>query len=110
MTRRIANSDAIKAGLAEADVLRISGEPFDMLPEYYQMAINSTGSGEAADADILLDARDEAFIQLQECCMLCCSNVATAKVLASEKLNKKRRACGYQPFFNYKVLALTNEK
>jgi len=110
MASQIANADAIKAGLAEADALRISGEPFDMLPEYYQMAIDSTGSREAADADILLDARDEAFIQRQVCCMLGCSNVATADVLASEKLNKKPKARGNQPFFSYKVLALTNEK
>jgi len=96
---QIAKADAIKAGLAEADALRISDEPLDMLPEYYQMAIDSTGSREAADADILPDARDEAFIQRQVCCMLGCSYVATADVLASEKLNKKRKARGNHPFF-----------
>jgi hypothetical protein len=110
MASQIANADAIKVGLAEADALRISGEPFNMLSEYYQMAIDSTGSRETADTDILLDARDEAFIQRQVCCMLGCSNVATADVLASEKLNKKPKARENQPFFSYKVLTLTNEK
>lgn len=87
-----------------------SAEPFCLLREPFELAIESYGSVEKAFAQVILDAGDEVQTLVQACSVLNCANVTTAELAAPEALNKKRRANDKQPFFSYKLLQLSEDR
>lgn len=107
---RIADTAAIKAGLATSNAKRFRAEPFYVLPELYAKTLATYGGNiEKVYAQIILDSRDEVQTVVQACSVINCANVTTAEISAPAALNKKRQAKGKQPFFSYKVLQLTGE-
>ena len=100
-----ANAAAREAGLALKSNAHFGIEPFILLPEIFQGAVNEVGE-EQALAQVLLDCRDEAQMVIAACSVLNCANVVTADLPAPPALNKKRTEKGKLPFFSYKVLQL----
>ena len=76
--------------------------PFNLIPSVIRAGFGYTE--ESIAARILMDVRDEIVMLLQACVVLNCSNVQAAKLAVPEALNKKRKAKGKQPFFEYRVL------
>ncbi|RZI40347.1 hypothetical protein EGT07_23680 [Herbaspirillum sp. HC18] len=107
---RIANQAVIDAGLAKTGAKQFRAEPFYLLPEFFDRAVEAAGGRNQAFAQIMMDSRDEAMMLVQACSVINCANVTTATVDAPAALNKKRRASGKQLFFSYKVLQLSEEK
>ncbi|MDM0029174.1 hypothetical protein [Variovorax saccharolyticus] len=85
-------------------------EPFWLLREPFELAVQSYAGAEKAYAQIILDASDEVQMLVQACSVLNCANVTTCDIQAPAALNKKRRAKGKQPFFSYKVLQLAEDR
>jgi len=107
---RIANQALIDAGQVKGSALQFRAEPFVLLPEFHEAALNTYGSREKAFAQIILDVHDEIMVLVQACSVLNCANVTTADIPPAAALNKKRQASGKQPFFTYKVLQLADER
>jgi hypothetical protein len=108
---RIANAAAIEAGLARAKAKQFKAEPFFLLPEIYEQTLaNYGGDRDRANAQIMLDSRDETLMLIQACSVINCANVKTVDVSAPAALNKKRQSKGKQPFFSYKILQLTDDR
>lgn len=110
MASQMAIAAAVEAGVIEPDAKRLIGEPFVLFPEMFDLLVQELGSKDKANSSIMLDSRDESFMQLQVCAVLGCANVGTVDVDPSVKLNKKRVSKGNQPFFSYKVLELDDER
>lgn len=107
---RIANQALIDAGQVKESALQFRGEPFVLLPEFFEAALDSYGSREKAVAQIILDVHDEVMVLVQACSVLNCANVTTADIPPAAAINKKRQASGKQPFFTYKVLQVADER
>lgn len=101
--------DALKeAGLVGKKVQKFDSEPFIIQPEQFETLFRH--NIDEGFFSISSDSRDEALALLQACAVLNCENVETAEIVASAKLNKARLAKGKQPFFSYKVLALSPDR
>jgi len=106
-----AREATIGAGLSDDRAKMLRTEPFRLFPEYFAASVEQVyGTEDAAFASIITDTQDESSVQLQVCALLACANVATEEIEPSEKLNKKRRAKGNQPFFSYRVFTLATDR
>jgi len=97
------------AGRTTAKVKHYRSEPVPILAEAFEQLVAKVGQNDAL-MQIILDCGDEANMLLQSCCMINCSNIAATALPAPVALNRKREARGKQPFFEYKVLQLSDEK
>ena len=97
------------AGLLPKKPRQFAAEPFILQPEHFE-AVIARNDRETGFANIMNDTRDEGMAVVQACAVLNCENVATVEIEAPAKLNKTRIAKGKQPFFSYKVLALTADR
>ncbi|NSX94442.1 hypothetical protein [Agrobacterium tumefaciens] len=97
------------AGLLPRKPKQFAAEPFILQMEHFE-AIAAKNNREIAFSNIMNDTRDEGLALLQACAVLNCENVATKDIEAPAKLNKARIAKGKQPFFSYKILALTADR
>ncbi len=107
---RIAAQALIDDGRAKPKATQFRAEPFALLEEPFQFAIQQYGSREKAFAQLMLDSHDELMMLVQSCSVLNCANVTTSELAPAAALNKKRQAKGLQPFFTYKVLQLRREE
>ena len=74
-----------------------------LMPEKFDHCCVELGL-EKTLASIYSETREEIGAFLQASVMLNCANVRMGNVAAPRLLNKKRKAKGKQPFFNYHVL------
>lgn len=87
---------------------QLEGDPFVILPEFFEFQINQIGEKKGLD-QILLDSHDEVTCVVQACAVLNCENINTATINPIIKSNKKRVSNNKEPFFSYHVLQI-NEK
>ena len=106
----MASKAALEAGIAKPRAAHFRAEPFVLLPELFEQSVRHLGGREQAFAHIIQNSLDEAMMLIQACSVLNCANVGTADLTASAALNKKRIAKNLQPFFDYKILEVTNER
>jgi hypothetical protein len=106
----IASAALLAAGHIHSKSMQIWAEPFPILPECYEIAIDTYGSRDKANAQIIIDSHDETMMLIQACSVINCANVTTGDIEAPAALNRKRQANGKQPFFSYKVLELTQDR
>lgn len=97
----------MNVGLANSKSQTFKSEPFIVQHEQFNsMFARDRNSGFYT---ISMDSRDEAVSLIKACSVLNCENVNTAEIAPNAKLNKARLAKGKQPFFSYKVLALSDD-
>lgn len=97
------------AGLLPKKPRQFAAEPYILQSEHFE-AVIANSDRDTGFSNIMNDTRDEGMALIQACAVLNCENIATKEIEASAKLNKARIAKGKQPFFSYKVLALTADR
>lgn len=103
LLERLSNDSLLEADPANTKPRKFSIAPTVLMPEKFGHFCEELGL-EQTLACIVRETRDEVTAYLQASVMLNCANVRIADVAAPNLLNKKRKAKGKPPFFNYHVL------
>ncbi len=103
LLERLSNDSLLEADPANTKPRKFNIAPTVLMPEKFGHFCEELGL-EQTLACIVRETRDEVTAYLQASVMLNCANVRIADVAAPNLLNKKRKAKGKPPFFNYHVL------
>jgi len=106
---KIAYDQRKEAGLVERWSKSWTVEPFVLMPDSWQDLVQRLGDKQRVLASIIDDSHDEVLMAVQTCAVLNCSNVRTAEVAPTAKLNRSRMRTGKTPFFTYKVLTVETD-
>lgn len=103
LLERLSNDAFLEADPTNTRPQKFNIAPTVLMPEKFAHVCDELGL-ERAVACIVRETRDEVTAYLQATVMLNCANARVADIAAPKLLNKKRKAKGKQPFFNYHVL------
>ncbi|MEB6587551.1 MULTISPECIES: hypothetical protein [Pseudomonas] len=99
----LANGWLLEADPTHTKQRKFNISPTVLMPEKFGHYSEVLGF-EQAVACIIRETHEEVMAFLQASVMLNCANVRMADIAAPSLLNKKRKAKGKTPFFNYRVL------